>query len=83
MLEVDRYYLYIALHLPTISVLLHGLVWSSILHKPPCFINPHYIKKVKSGVAQRIPGSLRFPDFVTKAHGGGRLSALRTGRLYP
>jgi len=25
---------------------------------------------------------LRFPDFVTPAHDGGRL-ALRTGRLYP
>ena len=26
---------------------------------------------------------LRFPDFMTTAQGGGRLSALRTGRLYP
>jgi len=26
---------------------------------------------------------VRFPDFVTTAQGGGRLSALRTGRLYP
>jgi len=26
---------------------------------------------------------LRFPDFVTTAHDGGRLSALRTGLLYP
>jgi len=36
--------------------------------------------------ARRSPeGSrkLRFPDFVTMAQDGGRLSALRTGRLYP
>ena len=26
---------------------------------------------------------LRFPDFVTMAQDGGRLSALRTGRLFP
>ena len=26
---------------------------------------------------------LRFPDFVTTAQDGGRLSALRTGRLFP
>ena len=26
---------------------------------------------------------LRFPDFVKTAQGGGRLSALRTGRLSP
>jgi len=39
-------------------------------------------KKVKqfhyrTGKAQRVP------DFVTKAQDGGRLSALRPGRLYP
>jgi len=36
--------------------------------------------------ARRGPGcsrKLRFPDFVTTAQDGGRLSALSTGRLYP
>ena len=36
--------------------------------------------------ARRGPESsrkLRFSDFMTMAHDGGRLSALRTGRLYP
>jgi len=27
--------------------------------------------------------NLRFPDFVTTAQDGGRLTALQTGRLYP
>ena len=33
--------------------------------------------------AQRVLRNLRFPDFVTTAQDGGRLPALRTGRLYP
>ena len=37
----------------------------------------------RPGQAQRVLTKLRFPDFVTTAQGGGRLSALRTGRLYP
>jgi len=46
------------------------------------------IKKVKQshyrpGQAQRVLRKLRFPDFITMAQDGGRLLALRTGRLYP
>jgi len=37
----------------------------------------------RPGQAQRVLRKLRFPDFVTTAKDGGRLSALSTGRLYP
>jgi hypothetical protein len=37
----------------------------------------------RPGQAQRFLRKLRFPDFVTTAQDDGRLSALRTGRLYP
>jgi hypothetical protein len=33
--------------------------------------------------AQRVLGRLRLPDSMTSALEGGRLSAIRTGRLYP
>jgi hypothetical protein len=33
--------------------------------------------------AQRVLGKLRLPDSVTSALESGRLSAIRTGRLYP
>jgi len=39
--------------------------------------------RYRTGVAQRVPGGLRLSDFMTSAQDGGRLSALRTGRLYP
>jgi len=37
----------------------------------------------RPGQAQRVLRKLRLPDFATTAQDGGRLSALRTGRLYP
>jgi len=37
----------------------------------------------RPGQAQRVLRKLIFPDFVTTAQDGGRLSGLRTGRLYP
>ena len=45
------------------------------------------VKKQQShyrpGQAQKVLRKLMFPDFVTTAQDGGRLSALRTGCLYP
>ena len=38
---------------------------------------PLYVQKGSEGSRK-----LRFPDFVTTAQDGGRLTALRTGRLY-
>ena len=60
----------------------------------PCIINNSVLIKIqldatvkqshyRPGQAQRVLRKLRFPDFVTTAQDGGRLSALRTGRLYP
>ena len=45
-------------------------------------------KKVNQSPLQAWSGpeasrKLRFPDYMTTAQDGGRLSALRTGRLYP
>jgi len=37
----------------------------------------------KPGQARRVLRKLRFPDFITMAQDGGRLSVLRTGRFYP
>jgi len=39
--------------------------------------------RYRPGQAQRVLRKLRFPDFVTMAQDGVRMSALRTGRLYP
>jgi len=39
--------------------------------------------RYRPGVTQRVPKKLRFPDFMTTAQDGGRLSAIRIGRLYP
>ena len=50
----------------------------------PCEVKVNVKKsRYRPRRAQRVPRKLRFPDFVTTAQDGGRLSALRTGRLYP
>jgi len=38
---------------------------------------------LQSCTGPEVLRKLRFPDFVTTAQDGGRLSTLRTGRLYP
>jgi len=39
--------------------------------------------RYRPGQTQRLLRKLRYPDFMTTAQDGGRLSALRTGRFYP
>ena len=48
-----------------------------VVHKGKKVKESHY----RPGQTQRVLRKFRFPDFVTTAQGGGRLSALRTGRL--
>jgi hypothetical protein len=48
------------------------------------FVNCVYLViSLKAYGAQRVLGRLSLPDSVTSALEGGRLSAIRTGRLYP
>jgi len=44
---------------------------------------PSYAYPRSDNADRGTEGSRKFPDFVTTAQDGGRLSALRTGRLYP
>jgi len=60
----------------------HQLVIKKTLIIAGCTVKvkqSHY----RPGQAQRVLSKLRFPDFVTTAQDGGRLSALGTGRIYP
>jgi len=54
-------------------------LWNMILLFCKKVNQSHY----RPGQAQRVLRKLRFPDFMTTAQDGGRLSALCTGRLYP
>jgi hypothetical protein len=55
-------------------------MWKTVyIHVKVKVKQSHY----RPGQAQRVLRKLRFPDFVTTTQDGGRLSALRTARLYP
>ena len=51
-------------------------------HVKPCSLVKGKAVPLQSWTGPEGSRKLRLPDFVTRAQDGGRLSALRTGRLY-
>jgi len=73
-------------------VLSNGQISSFCTHVVEVFfsvgVSSHWFVKGKAASLQAWSGpegsrKLRFPDFMTTAQDGGRLSALRTGHYYP
>ena len=48
-----------------------------------CFLGKGKAVPLEAWTGPEVSRKLSFPDFMTTAQDGGRLSALRTGRLYP
>jgi hypothetical protein len=60
-----------------------GVYYSNIKTCKALLIKKVKVTPLQAYGAQRVLGRLRLPDSVTSALEGGRLSAIRTGRLYP
>jgi len=63
-----------------------GMDWSGAMAKHVRRVARNDSKKtvlLQAWTGPEVSRKLRFPDFVTTAQEGGRLSALRTGHLYP
>jgi len=71
-----------------LSSVLNWICWTPPRNKIPGYATGGTYTVVKAVPLQAWTGpegsrKSRFPDYVTMAQDGGRLSALRTGRLYP
>ena len=64
--------------LSAITAIIRPKLYKRVLKKITSFAFP-----LQAWTGPEGTRNLRFPDFVTTAQDGGRLSALRTGRFYP
>jgi len=75
-IDIDLYYLIFILNFLTFLVRNNQPVYIQIYKKGKAV-------PLQSWTGPEVSRKLRLPYFVTTAQDGGRLSALRTGRLYP